>query len=231
MFIRNYLKTILLILPITIYGQINNTPIDVPLKLSGTFGEVRSTHFHGGLDIKTKGKQGVKVYSINDGYVNRIRVSTKGYGKSLYIIHPDGITSIYGHLKRFSPKIEGYIKNIQYLNETFEIQNFPKPNLLKISSGELIGLSGNTGSSTGPHLHFELRNSKTQNPINPLRYGIKIFDTIPPKINSLYLYKVKNNGSYEFIEKMKIQKKNDSLYLASKVLKYGNLGLGINFYI
>ena len=136
-------------------------PLDIPLALSGTFGEIRNSHFHAGLDIKTGGKQGLKVRSVLDGKVSRIRVALSGYGKALYVDHPNGTTSVYAHLKNFSPKIESYIKKAQYEKKSYTIEKFPKNELL-VLKGEIIGFSGNTGGSTGPHLHFEIRDTKKQ---------------------------------------------------------------------
>ena len=143
------------------------SPLDIPLAISGTFGEIRSSHFHAGLDIKTGGKQGLKVRTVLDGSVSRIRVSTTGYGKAVYIDHPNGTTSVYAHLKNFSPKIESYIREAQYEKESYAIQKFPK-NELAVLKGEVIGFSGNTGGSSGPHLHFEIRDTKNQMPFNPM---------------------------------------------------------------
>ena len=120
-------------------------PLDIPLKLSGTFGEFRPTHFHAGLDIKTQGKEGFKVSSIKAGSVRRIRVTTTGYGKCLYIQHADGTTSVYAHLKKFAPKIESFIKAYQYEKETFLTQKFLKLGEITVEQGEVIGYSGNTG--------------------------------------------------------------------------------------
>ena len=120
------------------------SPLDIPLAISGTFGEIRSGHFHAGLDIKTGGKQGLKVRTVLDGSVSRIRVSTTGYGKAVYIDHPNGTTTVYAHLKNFSPKIESYIKEAQYEKESYVIEKFPK-NELAVLKGEVIGFSGNTG--------------------------------------------------------------------------------------
>jgi murein DD-endopeptidase MepM/ murein hydrolase activator NlpD len=143
------------ILPPFIQAQNEATPpLDIPLKLSGTFGEFRPTHFHAGLDIKTQGKQGFKVSSIKAGSIRRIRVATTGYGKCLYIQHADGTTSVYAHLKKFAPKIESFIKAYQYEQETFVTQKFLKLGEITVEQGEIIGYSGNTGGSLGQHLHF-----------------------------------------------------------------------------
>ena len=113
----------------------NSSPLNIPLIISGTFGELRANHFHAGIDIKTNGKQGYQVKSLHQGYVDRIRVSTTGYGKALYIKHPNGLTTVYAHLLKFSPKIESFVKSLQYKKETFEIQLFPKDNEIKVKTG------------------------------------------------------------------------------------------------
>ena len=149
--------------------NIYDFPLDIPVKLSGSFAELRSNHFHAGIDIKTKGKEGYKIYAIDSGYVSRIQVSAGGYGKAIYITHSNGKTSVYAHLKRFSAKIEKIVKSIQYSNKSYSIKKFPKKNEILIDSRELIGLSGNTGSSSGPHLHYEIRDYKNR-PENPLKF-------------------------------------------------------------
>ena len=151
-----------------IFGQYEKdliAPLEIPFSLSGTFGEPRATHFHLGLDIRTQGKEGWEVKSISSGRVSRIRISLGGYGKAIYIDHPNQTTSVYAHLQKFAPKIESYIKKFQYINESYTIQKFPKKDDLLVEKGELIGFSGNTGGSSGPHLHFEIREKKSQKPI------------------------------------------------------------------
>ena len=159
---RLFFKIILLV-NITSYNLISQNrlnPLEIPILLSGTFGEFRKTHFHTGIDIKTLGKEGIKVRAIDDGDLIRAKVSTSGYGKVVYVRHYDGTTSVYAHLKRFSPKIEKIIKEIQYKKKRFEIEKFFQEGEVKIKKSEIIGSSGNTGGSSGPHLHFELRNTK-----------------------------------------------------------------------
>lgn len=154
MYRKQFLEILFIFFSSIIYSQNVISPLDIPLNISGTFGELRNTHFHTGIDIKTKGKQGLKVKSIKDGYVVWIRVNKGGYGKSIYIKHSDGTTSIYAHLKMFSNEIEEYVKKIQYQKKSYEIQNFPEVSKLNFNAGDLIGFTGNTGSSSGPHLHF-----------------------------------------------------------------------------
>ena len=230
MYRKQFLEITIIFFSSIIYSQNVASPLEIPLNLSGTFGELRNTHFHTGIDIKTKGKQGLKVKSIKDGYVVWIKVNKGGYGKSVYIKHPDGITSIYAHLKKFSNKIEAYVKNLQYQKKSYEIQNFPSAGDLSFKAGDLIGYSGNTGSSTGPHLHFEVRDSRTNNPLNPIKFGLDVIDTIKPIINSLYLYKVYTDGNYHLLRKIEIKKINKGSYIASPIKHSGRLGIGINYY-
>ena len=207
-----------------------NSPIDLPLNLSGTFGEFRSSHFHYGLDITTNKKSGYKVNSIDSGSIVRIRVSTSGYGKAIYIDHPNGLTSVYAHLKEFSPKIQEYIKSQQYLNKSYNIQKFFNKGDLVINKGDLIGYSGNTGGSSGPHLHFEIRDTKSQNPINPLSFEYKLVDNERPIIRSLYVFdendRFKKNNPKKYI----IKKINDSIYESKKIVFNNNIGIGIEVY-
>ena len=207
-----------------------NSPIDLPLNLSGTFGEFRSSHFHYGLDVTTNKKPGYNVYSIDSGSIVRINVSTSGYGKVLYISHPNGLTSIYAHLKEFSPKIQEYIKTQQYLNKSYSIQKFFNNGEIKVNKGDLIGYTGNTGGSSGPHLHFEIRDTKSQNPINPLSFNYKYDDSNRPIIKSLYLFNEDDIFKKRNSKKYEIKKINDSLYIADKIVYSNKIGIGIEVY-
>lgn len=209
------------------------TPLNIPLVLSGTFGELRSNHFHAGLDIKTLGKEGLDVLATAEGYVSRIKVSHWGYGKALYITHPNGYTSVYAHLKKFSKKIEDYVKRQQYKKESFEIHLFPSAAALPVSESELIAYSGNTGGSGGPHLHFEIRDSKTEKPINPMLFGIKVNDSKKPRINTLIGYSLNNNSHINSISKptqISLIRLDNGDLLAKKIKAYGTIGFGINAY-
>ena len=163
-------------------------PLDIPLVLSGNFGELRSNHFHSGLDFKTQGVTGHVVRAIDSGYVSRINIQPGGYGKAVYLAHPNGYTSVYGHLSSFSNKIDDYIRKEQYRRKTHAINIYPEPELIRVSRGEIIALSGNSGSSTGPHLHFEIRRTADQHPVNGLFFGFPVEDTIPPDITRLAIY-------------------------------------------
>lgn len=158
------------------------TPIDAPLLLAGNFGELRPNHFHAGIDITTSGKEGVAIFAAAEGYVSRIRVSPVGYGKAIYITHPNGYTTVYGHLRNFNKDIGMYAENYQYQNELFEIDITVEPGKLPVKKGEIIARSGNSGSSGGPHLHFEIRDTKTEEAINPLLFGLPVTDKVAPVI-------------------------------------------------
>ena len=160
-------------------------PLDIPLVLSGTFAELRGNHFHGGIDIKTQGRSGLKVFSVADGYISRIAVSPYGYGNALYIRHPEGYTSVYGHLNAFAPEIEQWVED-QFRDRSKNDGNlYPSAEQFPVSKGEFVAFSGNTGGSFGPHLHFEIRDTKTEEPLNPLEFGLEVKDTRKPDIRGL----------------------------------------------
>jgi len=157
-------------------------PLDIPLYLSGNFGELRSNHFHTGIDIKTGGVKGKNVLAAADGKVARIAVSPYGYGKAIYIDHKDGMQTVYGHLLDFNDEIGKVVKEKQYREESFSVDFNPEKDIY-VQKGQVIALSGNSGSSGGPHLHFEIR--KGIKPQNPLKYGFDIKDNIAPRIRGL----------------------------------------------
>jgi len=207
-------------------------PLDIPMQLSGNFGELRPNHFHAGFDLKTNQREGLSVHAIADGYVSRIKISTFGNGKCIYITHPNGYTSVYGHLQTPVGPILEYVKNTHYKEKAYEIEMFLKPDELPVTKGEIIGLSGNTGSSEGPHLHFEIRDSKTEFVINPIFFGFdqNIKDSKKPTLSGLYVYPLDNStvnqSKQPLLVNMTLQK--DGTYLASKVKTNGKIGFGIN---
>lgn len=168
------------------------SPMDIPLYLSGNFGELRSNHFHTGIDIKTQGKSGIPVKAVADGHVFRIKISPSGYGNALYIKHPNGYSTVYAHLSKFSDAITQAVRKEQYKQKSFAVNFFPDASALPVKQGEIIALSGNSGGSSGPHLHFEIRDSKTEEPLNPLLYNFPIKDDIPPSIYGLMVYPLDN---------------------------------------
>lgn len=174
------------------------SPVDFPILLAGGFGDVRQNHFHSGIDIRTGGEEGKPVYAVADGYISRINISSTGFGKALYITHPNGYTSVYGHLKKLYGAIGDWIREEQYKRESFEIDIPVDPGLLKVKKGDLIAYSGNTGLSEGPHLHFEIRDAATQEIINPLLFGLPFKDTTPPKIYYVRIYPFDKNSRVNF---------------------------------
>lgn len=187
------------------------SPLDIPLQLSGSFAELRPNHFHAGMDIRTGGVEGKKVYAVADGYVSRVKVSTRGYGKALYIQHKNGTTSVYGHLKQFQGAILSAVRNKQYANEQFELEWYVPAGKLRVKKGQVIALSGNTGGSGGPHLHFEIRNSKGET-VNPMLYGIEVKDNISPIFLGARLYQIDNNYADNYGIYPSLQLKNGNSF-------------------
>lgn len=157
-------------------------------KISGNFGEFRSNHFHSGIDYKTGEKEGLPVFAAADGYVSRVKISAVGYGRAVYITHPDNIVTVYGHLRIYYAALEDTIRKLQFSKQDYEVELFPDSGLMLIRKGELIGYSGNTGGSEGPHLHFETRHAQSEKPFNPVAMGYSVVDTVPPLIKALAVY-------------------------------------------
>ena len=193
----------------------------IPLQLSAIFGDIRPNHFHMGLDFKTNQKEGIPLYSISDGFISRIRISPNGYGRVIYINHPDGLTSVYAHCSAFSNEIVDFIipKQVAAFSNIIDVKL--EKNEFPVKKGDLIAFSGNSGSSTGPHLHFELRETATEHGLNPLLHGFSIADPFAPSIEAIKLYAVDEKG-YQIPGKSKIinvQKiQNGYMIPASKVL-------------
>jgi len=171
------------------------SPVKPPFFFAGDFGELRPNHFHSGLDFRTQGQTGLPVFAVKDGYISRINISPTGYGNALYLNHPDGTTSVYGHLLKFHPKIDEYVKEKQYDRESFQINLTPLSGTFPFHKGDIIAWSGNSGSSGGPHLHFEIRDTQTERAYNPIFYHFGITDNSAPKIIALYAYPLTENSS------------------------------------
>ena len=164
------------------------SPINSPIILAGTFGELRTNHFHSGIDIKTEGRINMPILASAEGYISRIKVSPYGFGKALYLRHPNGYTTVYGHLQSFDPKIEAFLKEEQKRKTSNEVDLFPAAGQFSFAQGEQIALSGNTGGSGGPHLHFEIRSTASEKIINPLLFGLQVADNIHPELKDLQIY-------------------------------------------
>ena len=184
------------------------SPLDIPIYLSATFAELRNNSFHAGVDIKTQGVEGKKVYAVADGYVSRIGVSPYGYGNVLYITHNDGYTSVYAHMQSFNKDIAKYVSDYQYRNKSFTATIYLGSSTFPIKAGDYLGLTGNTGGSGGPHLHYEIRHTASEKPVNPLYFGLNVADDVRPNIKGIAVYPVdekstvegKNNPKYYEVE-------------------------------
>lgn len=157
-------------------------PMDIPLDLSGNFMEPRTNHFHSGLDMRTQGQEGVPIKAVADGWVSRIKISPWGYGKAVYIDHANGQTSVYAHLQRLKGPVADACLEAQYKARDFSIDIYPEAGTIPIKQGEVIALSGNTGSSAGPHLHFEIRRTADQHALDPEAFGFLAPDRTRPEI-------------------------------------------------
>jgi len=185
----------------TLYAQNSHdnesfiSPIKPPFFFAGDFGELRPSHFHSGLDFRTQGKTGLPVYAVKDGYISRIGISPTGYGNALYMNHSDGTTSVYGHLSKFHPQIQEYLTGKQYDRESFQINLTLSSDKFIFKKGEIIAWTGNSGSSGGPHLHFEIRDTRSERAFNPIFNHLGITDNSAPKIIALYCYPLSENSN------------------------------------
>lgn len=214
------------------YPQYPN-PVKIPVYLSATFAELRSNAFHAGVDIKTQGVEGKEVFAVADGYVSRIGVSPFGYGKVLYITHNDGFTSVYAHLSKFNKVIGDFVKSRQYEKESFVQSIMLEKGQFPIKKGDFIGFTGNSGGSGGPHLHYEIRYTDTQEPVNPLYFGLKIKDTKKPVIKGLALYPMENSvvNNDNVPQYVKVLDKDAGYCVENPVFTVnGNVAFGINVY-
>jgi Peptidase family M23 len=210
------------------------SPIDADIRLTGTFGELRPDHFHSGIDLKSKnGTVGQPVFATADGFVDQIKVQTGGYGNVIYIKHPNGYTTVYAHLDRFAPELERYVRDNQYQKERFEVSLQPKDGQFKFKKGQEIGKLGNTGGSTGPHLHFEVRNSTTGKALNPQLFGLPIPDKVAPDIRALKLYVLNDKREVQSSREISIFDRNGNYSLKNgDTLHIGawRVGFGVKVY-
>jgi hypothetical protein len=238
LFIRLLLTTLLLF---NFQTTDNNTrtlfisPLKIPLLLSANFGELRPDHIHSGIDIKTQGVSGQEVVAAEDGYVYRISITPGGFGNALYISHPSGYSTVYGHLSSFAPEIAKYVRSEQYANKSFQLTLFLPSDKFPVKQGEVVAYSGNSGSSGGPHLHFEIRRSSNEKPLNPLLFNFNIKDNIPPVIEKLAVYPASKhtviNGGTRMV-KMNVRGGDGKYNLSSEdnITINGMAGFGIKTY-
>ncbi|MBL57174.1 MAG: peptidase M23 [Flavobacteriales bacterium] len=205
-------------------------PLDIPLYLAGNFGELRSNHFHAGIDIKTEGVIGKKVYASAEGYISRIKIQHNGYGKVLYIDHPNGYTTTYAHLHKFSDKLDDFIKKEQYNNKSYTIDWYPDSGAIPVKKGEIIALSGNSGGSGGPHLHFEIRETASEHALNALLFGLPVKDNIKPIIRGIRIYPLDDQSTINHRPEAQYftAQGNGSFYsLQNTPVVSGKIGFGI----
>lgn len=203
-------------------------PMQRPVILSGNFGELRATHFHSGIDIKTGGVTGIPVVCVKDGLIARVRVSPVGYGNALYVEHGDGTTTVYGHLERFAPCIERLVRELQYCREDFGLDEDFRAYALLFKQGDTIAYSGNSGSSGGPHLHFEIRDTRTEKVLNPLSV-YKIRDAIPPLVKTVYIYNISEEGCVESVREISVKSSGAGRYSVGQVtVPAGKIGIGVH---
>ncbi len=191
-------KLIRLIIPFCLFSQAMaqlktdpfyfKFPLSIKPKLNANFGEMRPNHFHMGLDISTESRENLPLYAPADGYISRIKIEQGGFGNALYISHPNGLTTLYAHLNSFTMAVQHYLKSRQYELESWKVDIVVPEESIQVQKGQLIGYTGNTGASQGPHLHFEVRDSRTENCYNPLRFDFSILDAIAPSIYKLAFY-------------------------------------------
>lgn len=161
-----------------------SSPLDIPLELAGSFAEIRSNHFHSGMDLRTEQREGLPIYCAADGYVSRIKISPFGYGKAIYVTHPEGYVTVYAHLQKFNQEIDSLLRLQHKLKESYEIDWYLKEGQIPLKRGQHIAWSGNSGGSGGPHLHFEVRDSRTEQCLDPIRFGLPVEDTLAPIFES-----------------------------------------------
>ncbi|MDR6940597.1 M23 family metallopeptidase [Mucilaginibacter pocheonensis] len=176
-------------------------PLDLPPSTAGSFGELRPQHFHSGLDFKTNQRTGYPVHAAADGYISRVRVQFGGFGRAIYITHPNGYTTVYGHLQSFSPAVAAIIKAYQYEHQTYEADFKLPPTQVPVHKDEVVAVSGNAGASAGPHVHFEIRDTQTEETINPQLFGLTIPDRVPPTITSIGIYHLNSSPFSEKTQK------------------------------
>ncbi len=224
-------------------------PLDIPIFMAGNFGECRPGHFHSGVDIKTLGKENQPVHAAGDGYISRIKMEKGGFGHGIYITHPNGYTTLYAHLNNFAPSIQKYVHGEQYAKKRWDVDLQLPADKFPVKKGQMIAYSGNTGASTAPHLHFEIRDTKSEHPLNPELFGLPVIDKLPPVPSEVYFYEGKSynigieKGFYEKATgSIELQKKGDTYKVAkggiinkfcklrgdTVILNTESFGVGIN---
>jgi hypothetical protein len=203
------------------------SPVRHTIKLAGTFGELRPNHFHAGIDIKSsKGSVGDDLLAAADGYVARIKVRAGGYGNALYIKHPNGYTTVYAHMHTFTDELNDFVKKNQYSRKSYGVDLYPSAGQFKFKKGERIGVLGNSGSSQGPHLHFEIRDSSNDRPLNPLLFGFEMLDNVPPKMHQIKIYHLNDKRETLDSKVMDLTKKSTGYVVSGDTISIGAWRVG-----
>jgi peptidase M23-like protein len=224
---KEILFLLFVVIPLSVMGQEKmsvpnypqdyfRNPLDIPIFLAGNFGECRPGHFHSGVDIKTMGEENQPVHAAADGYISRIKMDKGGFGHALYVVHPNGYTTLYAHLNKFAPAIQAYLEHEQYAKKRWDVDITLSPTQFPVKKGQQIAWSGNTGGSTAPHLHFEIRNTQTEHPLNPELFGLPIIDKVAPVPTEVVFYSMNGpNGFYgSSIVSIAVEKKGNFYELA-----------------
>ena len=233
---RNYISTIavILALPFCVHAQKHpqgyfRNPLNIPIMLAGNFGECRSNHFHSGLDIKTEGRENLPVHAAADGYVSRVRIQNGGFGHVLYLTHPNGYSTVYAHLNDFAPAIQEYMRAEQYKRKSWTVDLYTPASMFPVKKGDLIAYSGNTGGSLAPHLHFEIRDSKTESPVNPALFGFDISDHVAPKPTELLIYDLQRSIYSQTAQSVPLAGKGNNYKAKSDTIIVSSPLVGIAF--
>ena len=214
-----------------LHGQDYLWPVDLPRRISSNFGENRSRRFHAGIDVQTKGLKGFELKAIASGHIWRVRTSSSGYGRALYLKLDDGNIAVYAHLDRFSPILEDLISLEQERLNSYTIDKHFAPGDFVVQKGDLLGFSGESGGAFGPHLHFELRD-KSNRPLNPLTNGFSLEDgrlPVPKAISITPLNKdaVINGSLLPQIFPLQRIKTREYAFMDT-IHVFGEVGLGIS---
>ena len=224
--------TVISLGPIFLVGQSYSqdyfrSPVNGKMRIIGTFGELRSNHFHAGIDVK--GPVGQTLFAVADGTIVRIKIEKGGYGKALYISHPNGYTSVYAHMEAFTPEVEAFVKQQQERLQKFQVNLYPKAGQFTFKKGDVVGKMGMKGYAFGPHLHFEIRETKSQAAVNPLLFGLGYQDNVRPRLHLLKLYALNQEHQTLFTKSYNLLQKGNAYGVGGDTIQIGawRVGLGI----
>lgn len=193
-------------------------PLAIAPKLNANFGEMRPNHFHMGLDLFTERRENMPIYAAADGYIARVKIEPGGFGRAIYLNHPNGFTTLYAHMNDFMPALEVFVKGKQYEKESWMQELDIPAGKFPVKKGEFIGYSGNTGGSQGPHVHFEIRETLSEKCLNPLLFGFSIPDNVPPDLTRIAIFD-RNQSTYEQAPAVYSLVKKGAIYQTAGTIK------------